>query len=116
MAWESKENGVEKGREKGSLNKVQWFETERSIERKCFLDADFTTKNCFRALNPRLRYRFHHLIKTKTNLNTTLIDRIRDKQVENKVTQRRVYNSTSDFNLSTLSYKMNAKLLKMERL
>jgi len=44
-----------------------------SIERKHFLDTDFTTKNCFRALNPRLRYKFHHPLKTETHLNTTLI-------------------------------------------
>ena len=73
MAWESKGNGVEKGREKSALNKVQWLEIERSIELKRFLHTDFTTKNCFRALNPRLGYRFNHLIKIKTYLNTTLI-------------------------------------------
>lgn len=53
-----------------------------SIELKRFLDTDFTTKNCFRTLNPILGYRFHHLIKIKTLLNTTLIGLIRDKQVE----------------------------------
>jgi len=31
-AWESKGNGVEKGREKSAMNKVQRLETERSIE------------------------------------------------------------------------------------
>ena len=54
-----------------------------SIELKCFLGLDFTSKNCFRALNTTFGYRFHHLIKIKTHLNTTLIGRIRDKQVEN---------------------------------
>ena len=52
------------------------------IELKRFLDTDFNTKNCFSALNLRLEYRFHHLIKTKTHLNTTLIGLIRYKQVE----------------------------------
>jgi len=83
MAWESKGNGMEKGREKCTLNKVQWLKTERSIELKRFLDIDFTTKNYLRALYPGLEYRFHHLIKIKTHLKTTLIRRIRDMQVEN---------------------------------
>ena len=54
-----------------------------SIGLKRFLDTDFTTKNYFRALDPRCGYRFHHLIKIKTYLNTTLIGQIRDKQVQN---------------------------------
>ena len=52
------------------------------IEVKRFLDTYFTTKNCFKALIPRLGYKFHHLINIKTHLNTTLIGLIRDKQVE----------------------------------
>jgi len=71
------------GRRKECLEQGSMAWTERSIKLKRFLDIDFTSKNCFKALNPRLGYRFHHLIKIKTHLNTTLIGRIRDKQVEN---------------------------------
>lgn len=77
-----RECGVEKWWRVGE-RKTRELETRKSIELKRFLDTDFTTKNYFRALNLRLGYRFHHLIKIKTHLNTTLIGLIRDKQVEN---------------------------------
>ena len=79
MAWESKGNGTQREGEKSALNKVQWLETERSLKLKRALDINFTIKNYFKALNSRLGYRFYHLIKIKTHLNTTLICQIRDK-------------------------------------
>ena len=54
-----------------------------SIELKRFLNTDFNTKNYFRALDHRLGHIFYHLIKIKTHLSTTVIGRIRHKQVEN---------------------------------
>lgn len=76
---------------------------------KRFLDTDFTTKNYSRALNLRLGYKFHHLIKTKTHLNTTLIGLIRDKQVENfKVTHTEEFITHNWFQFLNNHYKRDA--------
>ena len=75
MAW--KERWIQ-GLEEGNQG------TDLSIDRtEMFLWYRFHHKECFRALNHRLGYRFYHLIKIKTHLNTTLIGRIGDKQIEN---------------------------------
>ena len=67
------------------------WKLEELIKLKWFLHTDFTTKNYFRALDVWLGYKFHHLTKTKTNLKTTLISQIRDKQVES------LSNNTEEF-------------------
>jgi len=61
---------------------VEGLKTGKLIELKHFLYTDFTAKNYFRDLSPRLGYRFHHLTKIKTHLNTTPIGQISDKQVK----------------------------------
>ena len=71
--WHGKRNGM------GRKRRMRELGNKKSIKLKCFLDIDFTTKNCFRAPKLRIGYRFHHLIKIKTHLNTTLIGLVRDK-------------------------------------
>jgi len=109
--WGEKKVGVAYGRKMAWLRKrTEKLETGVSIELKRFLDTDFTTKNYFRALDLRLEYWFHHLIKIKTHLITTLISLIRDKQVENSSnntefqTQLQISNSHHWFQKEWLGY------------
>ena len=72
-----------KKRGRGLKSETRQLKTAKSIELKWLLDTNFTTKNCFSALDLGLGYSLFHLYKTKTYLITTLISLIRDKQVEN---------------------------------